>query len=134
MKASSRKVGKSEEHFLISMVIGFARKIAALVVTDKASSKKALDFVDGCYEFEKRVHSFMDGDVKKAHELHSSLSGKRRKLLDASKAARKTVGDRVVAYEQEEQRKARITTTLSRLSDDQREVYEALGLQRYRST
>ncbi len=108
MKSSSRKVGKSEEHFLISMVKGFARKIAAIFVTDKASCKKALDFVDGCYEFDKRVHAFMDGDVKKAHELHKSLSGKRKKLLDASKAARKLVGDRVVKYEQEEQQKARI--------------------------
>ncbi len=108
MKASSRKTGNAEEQALISMEKGFVRKAAAITVTDKASSKKALDFVDGCYGFERRVHAFMDGDVKKAYDLHKSLSGKRKKLIVASEAARKLVGDRVVAYEEGEQRKARI--------------------------
>ena len=126
-----------EEKALLSMVKGFDRKVTAIVVTDKASSKKALDFVDGCYEFDKRVHAFCDGDVKKAHELHKSLSGKRKKLLDASKAARRAVGNLVVAYEQAEQRKARIVEAeeqerLRKKAEAEREeraeVHEEMGM------
>lgn len=106
MKVASRKrSGKSEEQLLTTMERGFGKKAEALEISDKASHAKALEFIEGCYEFDKRVQAFMGGDIKKAHELWKSLTGKRKKLLDASKAARAIVSRKVVAYEDVERKK-----------------------------
>ena len=84
-------------------LIGTAEKI---VIDSPKAHEDGEEFIDGTYRFEKRVKAFMDEDIKKADDLHKSLTGKKKILLNASGAARKKVSDAVIAYEDKLEKEA----------------------------
>lgn len=82
--------------------------INALVVDDEGSFEHAGEITLELSALEKKIEEYWDPEVKKAHELHKSLTTKRSEMLTPVQNNKKILKNKINAYltEQENKRKA----------------------------
>jgi hypothetical protein len=75
-----------------------------LTVTDAASYAAAAEHLVGYATLKKRIEEYFEADVKNAHTLWSSLTGKRKKAVDAVEARITAIKRMMAGWSQEQER------------------------------
>jgi hypothetical protein len=75
-----------------------------LKVTDAASYAAAAEHLVGYATLKKRIEEYFEADVKNAHTLWSSLTGKRKKAVDAVEARITAIKRMMAGWSQEQER------------------------------
>lgn len=89
MNVAVRQTAKETE--LLESVEAITEQVAEIKIVDDPSFTAAEQFLKRIGEYEKAVHDELDPDIKKAHDLHKSMTGRRKKLLDKAEAAKDIV-------------------------------------------
>jgi hypothetical protein len=88
-----------------SLTYPMKAKKLAMAIVDAATYTAAANFLLEVKGFEKRVRLYFDGDIKKANELHKSLTSKRQMALEPLKHAEVIAKDAMSTYLTQQQRK-----------------------------
>lgn len=99
----------------------------AITVTDSNTYAQAGEMVRGLKALAKRITEYMADDIKRAHELHKSLTRKRAQAVDPIEAEARRLGREMAAWDAEQQRRRREEE--ARLAREAKAREEALALE-----
>lgn len=99
----------------------------AMVVTDPETCRKAKEHFRVILDMEKQIKDFFEPHVKKANELHKSLTGARTAELNKLQPGKEYLNRQVVTWEAEEERKRQAEE--ARLREEARKAEEERRLQ-----
>lgn len=84
--------------------VSLETQAAALVVTDEASHRRAVEFIDMCDSFTKRAEGTLRPSVKKAYDAYKSMLAVLQSITDPAGRARKIAGDKDAVWLAEQRR------------------------------
>lgn len=99
----------------------------SLRVVDATSYTRAGELVTGLRALSKRITAFFEDDVRRAHELHRSLTRKRSEAVDPVDKECARLTREMGAWKTEEDRKAR--EAAARLAREEQERQRAIALE-----
>jgi hypothetical protein len=106
----------------------------ALVVTDDASLAQAGEYLRGYADLTKQIEDWFRDDVRRAHELHKSLTTKRKHALDAIQGEvdrlKRSLGAYVERRDAAQRRREREAEAAAKREADARAAAEAAALEK----
>ncbi len=97
-----------DEKELTKELTVFEKKVAAIVVQDKASYELAGGMIFRLDTFKKQIEEYWADPIKKAHEAHKALVAKREEMLNPVKAKRMLLSTKMSVWSTEQDRQRRI--------------------------
>ena len=102
METSTEVVLKED---LQNKASGAVERAGWFVVIDNTSNKEATDYLKTLKDFQVEIKLELRPAIQKAHELHRTLTGQEKRLLEPLLDAEKVLRNKITDYLQEEKRK-----------------------------